>query len=77
MLYALNFYENLIEEEGIIRIGMLLGEDIVAEGVETDEQVTALLKHECRAAQGYLYSRPHSPSDLEAFVSYYKSRVLA
>ena len=35
-----------------------LGLEVVAEGVETEEQIRFLLGHQCHLAQGYYYSRP-------------------
>jgi EAL domain-containing protein (putative c-di-GMP-specific phosphodiesterase class I) len=37
---------------------------VIAEGVETVEQADFLLRHGCRRAQGYLYSRPVEPAEL-------------
>ncbi len=62
---------------GIIQMGTLLGKHIVAEGVETDKQVMALLRHGCGIAQGYFFSQPLSASDFEAFVSQRALRKLA
>jgi EAL domain-containing protein (putative c-di-GMP-specific phosphodiesterase class I) len=62
---------------GIIQICTLLGKNIVAEGVETQQQALALLQHGCRIAQGYLYSRPLSVTDFEAFVANPELRKLA
>lgn len=62
---------------GIIQIGTLLGKNVVAEGVETEKQAKALLKHGCVLAQGYLFSRPLSVSDFEVFVSQGATRKLA
>jgi len=62
---------------GIIQIGKLLGKRVVAEGVETEQQVMALLKYGCGIAQGFLFSQPLSVSDFEAFVSQRAPRKLA
>jgi EAL domain-containing protein (putative c-di-GMP-specific phosphodiesterase class I) len=62
---------------GIIQIGKLLGKKVVAEGVETEQQVMALLKHGCGIAQGFLFSQPLSVSDFESFVSQRAPRKLA
>lgn len=45
-----------------------LGLDIVAEGVETQEQLDFLLTHRCSKIQGYYYSKPLSAEALMAFV---------
>ena len=42
----------------IITMSRSLGLDVVAEAVETREQVDFLRRHGCSAAQGYLFSRP-------------------
>ncbi|MBO5550942.1 MAG: EAL domain-containing protein [Lachnospiraceae bacterium] len=44
--------------ESIIHIGKKLGMDLVAEGVETEEEGRQLMKLGCNIAQGYFYSRP-------------------
>jgi diguanylate cyclase (GGDEF)-like protein len=44
--------------EGMLRLGGSLGLDTIAEGVESEEQHAALLRLDCRVAQGYLYARP-------------------
>ncbi len=40
--------------------------DVVAEGVETEEQATALEELHCQVAQGYLFGRPVPAGQLEA-----------
>lgn len=44
--------------ESIIGMGEAFQLDVIAEGVETDEQATLLLKLGCQQAQGYHISRP-------------------
>lgn len=51
--------------ETIIKLGEALGLMLVAEGVETIEQVDALLALGCRFMQGYYYSRPVPADQLE------------
>jgi diguanylate cyclase (GGDEF)-like protein/PAS domain S-box-containing protein len=43
--------------------------DVVAEGVETVEQVALLKRLQCRYAQGYYFSRPLAPEDIGALLS--------
>jgi EAL domain-containing protein (putative c-di-GMP-specific phosphodiesterase class I) len=45
----------------VISLAHALGMEIIAEGVETDEHVSALLALECDLAQGYYFSRPVQP----------------
>jgi EAL domain-containing protein (putative c-di-GMP-specific phosphodiesterase class I) len=42
--------------------------DVVAEGVETVEQVALLKRLQCRYAQGYYFSRPLAPKDIGALL---------
>ncbi|KFC70168.1 EAL domain-containing protein [Massilia sp. LC238] len=48
----------------IIQLGKSLNLSVVAEGVENEEQAAFLLRHGCRQAQGYLYSRPVAAGDI-------------
>ena len=50
--------------EAIMGMARSLNLDIIAEGVETTEQVEYLLQGGCLQAQGFLFGRPMSPSDL-------------
>jgi diguanylate cyclase (GGDEF)-like protein/PAS domain S-box-containing protein len=43
--------------------------DVVAEGVETVEQVALLRRLQCRYAQGYYFSRPLAPKEIGALLS--------
>lgn len=50
--------------EAIIAMGQSLKLNVIAEGVETDEQTCFLRAHSCDWVQGYLFSRPLSASDI-------------
>ena len=52
----------------IITLGASLGLDVVAEGVETEEQRVFLERNGCELWQGYLLSRPVPLEDYEALV---------
>jgi len=43
--------------------------EVVAEGVEHEEQAEFLLAHDCEIAQGFKYSKPIAPGDFMAFVN--------
>jgi predicted signal transduction protein with EAL and GGDEF domain len=42
--------------------------DVVAEGVETKEQLKVLRDLKCEYGQGYYFSRPSSPADAEKII---------
>ena len=52
----------------LVRLGADLGLHVVAEGVETPEQLSALEFAGCPFAQGYLISRPVPADELTAFL---------
>ncbi len=52
----------------IIQLAQSLRLQILAEGVETEEQLGFLLEEGCQAVQGYLFSRPLNPDDVADFV---------
>lgn len=54
--------------ESIITLIKNLGFHVVAEGVETDEQLNLLKKMQCDEIQGYIYSQPLTPSEFIQFV---------
>lgn len=49
----------------IILMAQLLKLQVIAEGVETNDQVTFLLRHGCIEAQGYFFSKPVSAEEFE------------
>lgn len=50
--------------EAIITLAHNLDMDIIAEGVETSEQLDFLVQHECDVSQGYFFSKPLPPSEI-------------
>ncbi|WP_186278745.1 EAL domain-containing protein [Lysinibacillus sp. BW-2-10] len=57
--------------ESMISLGKKLNINVVAEGVETTEQLQRLLELQCDDVQGYIYSYPLSP---QHFLHYLNSR---
>ena len=53
--------------KSIVMLGHNLGLDVIAEGVETKEQVVMLRKMKCDQAQGYFFSKPLTPAKFETF----------
>jgi len=51
--------------EDIIHMAKNIGIDVIAEGIEYDEQVEALDKMGCYAIQGYFFDKPLMKSDFE------------
>jgi diguanylate cyclase (GGDEF)-like protein len=52
----------------IVALAKALDKNVVAEGVETPDQASALMGLRVDELQGYLYSRPRTPADLDAFL---------
>ncbi len=52
--------------KAILSIARCLGQEVVAEGVETLEQAAFLQAHGCQIAQGYFYSKPVPKATFEA-----------
>ena len=48
-----------------VRLGHAIGMAVTAEGIETEEQAEALRKLGCEKGQGYYFSRPQLPKDLD------------
>ncbi len=53
----------------IVGLGRSLGLAVVAEGVETEAQLQLLRGLNCESFQGYLFSRPVLPEELEAMLA--------
>jgi diguanylate cyclase (GGDEF)-like protein/PAS domain S-box-containing protein len=53
----------------IVSIAETLRFEVIAEGVETPEQLARLKNLRCRYAQGYLFARPMEPGDVERWAT--------
>ncbi|HEV2369793.1 MAG TPA: bifunctional diguanylate cyclase/phosphodiesterase, partial [Acidimicrobiales bacterium] len=53
----------------VIGLGHELGLEVVAEGVESEDQRDALVELECRLGQGYHFSRPLSQGEVRALLA--------
>lgn len=55
----------------IIQLGHAIGLNVIAEGVETKEQIEFLAENGCDEFQGYYFSKPLQPNDFKKFVTDY------
>ena len=49
----------------IVHLGEAFGLDLVAEGVENQQDMAELVRLGCQRAQGFLLARPMPPADLD------------
>jgi EAL domain-containing protein (putative c-di-GMP-specific phosphodiesterase class I) len=61
--------------EATIRVARTLGMTTVAEGIETEGQAELMRTLACDRGQGYLYSRPLEPADLERWALGQQARL--
>ncbi|MCZ2497860.1 EAL domain-containing protein [Xylophilus sp. Kf1] len=59
----------------IVALAKALDKQVVAEGVETQEQATALIRLGVEELQGYFYSKPLKPQDLVTYLASAAQRV--
>jgi sensor c-di-GMP phosphodiesterase-like protein len=57
-------HSDLVMVEKIIEMGHELDMEVIAEGVETDEQYDLLREKGCDGVQGFLFSRALPPADI-------------
>jgi EAL domain-containing protein (putative c-di-GMP-specific phosphodiesterase class I) len=70
-----SFINNLVSDDSdkavasaVISLGQKLNLKVIAEGVETAEQVAFLRANNCDEIQGYYFSKPIAPDDLADFL---------
>jgi diguanylate cyclase (GGDEF)-like protein/PAS domain S-box-containing protein len=63
--------ENLAIVRTIVALAQNLGMDVVAEGVETEEQLMLLRKLDCEHGQGFLFSTPLGERQLDRYIANY------
>jgi len=59
----------------IVMLARNLGLRVVAEGVETEDQVEMLKRVSCKLAQGYLFSKPVAPHTVESLLECNRGRA--
>ncbi|MFC3491408.1 putative bifunctional diguanylate cyclase/phosphodiesterase [Glycomyces rhizosphaerae] len=52
-----------------VELGRILGMEVIAEGVETDTQLNAMIAAEAPLVQGYLLAKPMDPEDLTRWLT--------
>jgi EAL domain-containing protein (putative c-di-GMP-specific phosphodiesterase class I) len=60
----------------VIAMAHSLGLEVIAEGVETDDQLAFLRRERCDRVQGYLFSRPIPAADLTALLERYEPVIV-
>lgn len=68
--------DDLILCEAIIMMAHRLGMKVIAEGIETVQQKTLLIRAGCDYGQGFLFAKSLSPKELEAYVLQHNHAVL-
>lgn len=63
--------------KAIINLGHSLNLRVIAEGVETKEQLDFLTAHNCNEIQGYYYSKPLNAEEFRSFVELHNNQVQA
>lgn len=60
--------------EMIVNLGQTLGMNVIAEGVETREQLDLLRELGCQQVQGYLLAKPMSCDELTTWLASFKTQ---
>ena len=62
--------------EGVVNFGRILGHEIIAEGIETEQEMQAMQRAGCTHLQGFVFSKPLTADHIEA-LSQISSRLAA
>lgn len=73
----LNDSDDAIIARSIISLGHSLGLNVIAEGVEQNEQLAFLVSHHCDHIQGYLFSKPMPAVEITQLLSSYEPLSLS
>ena len=60
--------------ESIINLGQKLGLEVIAEGIETEEQQEFVKRLGCHESQGYYHAKPMPADELEVFLREFNSK---
>lgn len=79
-----SFTQNMLDDgntekltQAILAMGLALKMEVVAEGIETLDQMSWLKSHGCQVGQGYLFSRPVRADVLHQVIAEIESRFLS
>jgi EAL domain-containing protein (putative c-di-GMP-specific phosphodiesterase class I)/FixJ family two-component response regulator len=70
-------HSDLVMVEKIIEMGHELEMEVIAEGVETEDQYKLLCEKGCDGVQGYLFSRALPPDELVSWLETYRTQQVA
>jgi predicted signal transduction protein with EAL and GGDEF domain len=63
--------------QSVVRLGRVLGMDIVAEGVETENEATTMRKFGCTELQGFYFSKPITAQQMSNLLVSFEPKHLA
>jgi EAL domain-containing protein (putative c-di-GMP-specific phosphodiesterase class I) len=70
-------HSDLVMVEKIIEMGHELEMEVIAEGVETEDQYKLLCEKGCDGVQGYLFSRALPPDEMVTWLETYRTQQVA
>ena len=67
-------HSDMVMVEKIIEMGHELDMEVIAEGVETEEQYNLLRKQGCDGVQGYLFARALPPAEMVQWLETFRAQ---